>query len=216
MEHSAPATLTSNIELVEATQRGDLNAFNELARRHERFVFSIALSRLRHFHDAEDETQNVLIDAFQRIHKLDDPRKFCAWLRRLTLNHCVDRVRRAKAERSATGVVRDCAQPPVSDGIVPTLSPEIRMSLTRLSATLRVTVELFYLQECSIKEISSRLCIPVSSVKRRLHVARKKLRAFNANHVQHYENSNLAANHLSRSNDSVTHMTMNNKAINNA
>jgi DNA-directed RNA polymerase specialized sigma24 family protein len=45
------------------------------------------------FHNAEDMAQNVFIEGFLHLHRLQDPAKFAPWLRRLAINLCEDRLR---------------------------------------------------------------------------------------------------------------------------
>jgi len=179
-----PAAQTEKAEtaqLVRAAQNGCTVAFDQLAIRFGAFVLALARRRLENLHDAEDEAQNVLTEAFVHLHTLQDPAKFQAWLKRLVRNRCIDRLRRKLNVESCVEFHDDVSQAARIDSLRreerdERETPEVADAVTRLSAPLRETLELHYFQNCSLKEISARLNVPLSTVKRRLHDARQKLR----------------------------------------
>ena len=186
MNPTKPSTQTENPEsaeaetaqLVRAAQHGCTDAFNQLATRFGAFVLALARRRLENLHDAEDEAQNVLTEAFLHLHTLQDPTKFQAWLKRLVRNRCIDRLRRKRNVESRVEFHDDvsqaaCAAPRLR---AESKAPELASAVTRLSVPLRETLELHYFQNCSLKEISARLNVPLNTVKRRLHDARQKLK----------------------------------------
>jgi RNA polymerase sigma-70 factor (ECF subfamily) len=67
--------------LVEAAQRGDRTAFDQLDRASRGGIERVLRSRGVHrAEDVADLTQEVLIVAWQRIHQLRDPERFKSWL----------------------------------------------------------------------------------------------------------------------------------------
>ncbi len=78
-------------QLVEATLRGELEAFGELARAYQTALVASACHLLRCADDAEDLAQETLLTAYTRLRELRDPGKFRPWLftilRRKCLNH---------------------------------------------------------------------------------------------------------------------------------
>src|SRR4026208_1371692 len=83
-------------DLVERTQRGDHDAFAELA--------AAAISRLdsgarlvpRDPGQAKDAVQNALVRAWRDLPTLRDPDRFDAWLHRLVVRACIDEIRRVR------------------------------------------------------------------------------------------------------------------------
>jgi RNA polymerase sigma-70 factor (ECF subfamily) len=73
--------------------RGEPEAFDELYRRHGDALYAIAWRMLRSPEEAEDVVQDVFVKLFHAAPKLrvDYP---LAWLRRVTANLCIDRIRR--------------------------------------------------------------------------------------------------------------------------
>ena len=61
------ASDTADDELVLRAKAGELFAFESLANRHERRVYSLAKQMLRHEQDAEDVTQQTFLSALEHL-----------------------------------------------------------------------------------------------------------------------------------------------------
>ena len=68
MAHAPQNSQNQIRSLVCAAQSGDRAAFEQLLVRFERYVFKIARGRVGNFHDAEDVTQNVFVEALLDLH----------------------------------------------------------------------------------------------------------------------------------------------------
>src|SRR5438270_13618459 len=93
--------LITDEKLVARTLAGDRNAFRALVERHYNAVFRLCRSILRHPEDAEDATQEVFVRVYEALGQFSGRGAFGAWLRRLTVNHCLNRVQSAAAQRAA-------------------------------------------------------------------------------------------------------------------
>ena len=71
------------IKLVLAAKSGELSAFNDLVRRHQKGVKAVAFSFLGRAHDADDVTQEAFLRAFQKLDTLRPPFNFGAWVRQI-------------------------------------------------------------------------------------------------------------------------------------
>lgn len=174
MAHSETSENAQLHQLISDAKAGHSCAFEELFRRYEKYVFKTAFARLKNFHDAEDVTQHVFLEAYLHLHRLEDPAKFAAWLRRLANNHCADRLRRKSVVTSSADSLSACVAEAAGERDCPHEFAEIEFH--SLSHTLRETMELHYLQNYPLKEISARLGVPLGTIKRRLHEARLRLR----------------------------------------
>ncbi|MBW3599554.1 MAG: hypothetical protein KY475_20070, partial [Planctomycetes bacterium] len=72
------------VDLVRAAQEGDRAAFGRLFERFERHVFAVALRRLGNYNEAQELTQDVFVQAMQKIGQLRQPEAFGGWLRAIT------------------------------------------------------------------------------------------------------------------------------------
>jgi DNA-directed RNA polymerase specialized sigma24 family protein len=60
-------------------------AFNGLVKRYQNMVYGCAYAVLRDFHQAEDVAQESFIDAYLNLDKLENPKAFPGWLRRIVI-----------------------------------------------------------------------------------------------------------------------------------
>lgn len=157
-----------------AFQRGDLDAFETLFRRHQRAVFGWVLRIVRNSADAEE----IVVEAFWRIYRAHarfDPRRgFEAWARRIATHAAVDYLRTRRLE------VELPADLPAPAGADPAIAGELRrataMAFAKLPATLRVAAALAVVEERPQKEVGEALGISVGAVKLRVFRALRLLR----------------------------------------
>jgi len=171
---------TTSLEfLVSAAQAGDREAFGELAGRYERMVYAIALRRLGDHTEAQELTQEVLVKAMQKIEQLKVPAAFGGWLKSITVRMATNRqVRRAPviaAEPQSLGASCFESRTPLDAALTNERAAHVRGGLARLGALDRDTLEAFYFRGQSLAEMSASFAAPVGTIKRRLHVARKRL-----------------------------------------
>lgn len=80
--------------LVARAQKGDRAALAAILKSHEQDLYVSALAIVRSSWDAEDAVQETLYEACAELHTLRDPAKFAAWLSRILVRKCYDRLRR--------------------------------------------------------------------------------------------------------------------------
>jgi RNA polymerase sigma-70 factor, ECF subfamily len=82
--------------LVRLTLRGDTTAFEQIIRRYETRVMTMATRILGARDDARDAAQEVFLRAFKYLHRLDLQKPVEPWLMRITVNVCRDAARRRR------------------------------------------------------------------------------------------------------------------------
>jgi len=166
-------------ELVRAAQENDRAAFGLLAERYERAVYATALRRLRNHAEAQELVQEVFVQALRKLSQLRTPECFGGWLRSITVRMAINRAARAQpaiATEPAT-LAATCVETrtPLGDALENERRREVRKSLRRLRPLDRETLVAFYVKGHSLIEMSDAFASPVGTIKRRLHVARKRL-----------------------------------------
>lgn len=169
-------------DLVRAAQNDDRAAFGELVERFEGMVQSVALRRLGNHAEAAELSQEVLIRAMDRLHQLSEPRAFGAWLKSITVRMAINRqVRRRRSVDAEPATLEatciDETRSPVDAALAVERAEQVREGLDRLGEMDRDTLEAFYVRGQSLIEMSDAFSAPVGTIKRRLHVARKRLAA---------------------------------------
>ena len=166
-------------ELVRAAQRGDREAFGQLFERHERLVFASALRRLDNHAEAQELCQDVFVQAMQKIHQLKDPVCFGSWLRSITYRMAINRLVRRRPDvltdpDTLTGICVETRTPLVC-ALDSERAEQVRTGLARLGNLNRDTLTAFYVRGHSLLELSDEFDAPIGTIKRRLHIARKRL-----------------------------------------
>lgn len=169
----------SELNLVLAAKAGDREAFGELALRYERVVYAIALRRLNNHAEAQELSQEVFVKALEKLDQLREPECFGAWLRsianRLAINRAVRSAPVFPTEQEALEANCVESETPLDSALAHERSTQVREGLGRLGKLDRETLVAFYVHGQSLVEMSDRFDSPVGTIKRRLHVARKRL-----------------------------------------
>ncbi len=165
--------------LVRAAQAGDREAFGELVQRFERPLLAAAVRRVRNHAEAQDLVQDVFVMALRKIGQLRHPEAFGGWLRTILRRLAINRAQRKAACVSTDDSVFEAKCPdgctPLQSVLYQEASQKLYAGLARLSELDRQTLEAFYIRGQSINEMSKAFESPEGTIKRRLHVARKRL-----------------------------------------
>jgi RNA polymerase sigma-70 factor (ECF subfamily) len=167
--------------LVRRAQAGDRAAFGRLVEQFQRTVHAIGLRRLGNASEAAELTQEVFLHVMRRIGQLREPERFAGWLRQVTVRMAINRATRRVAPSCVETVVLEgaCAErdDPLAELIARERAQRLWEAMAELKALDREALLAFYIQGESLVEIAERLDVPIGTVKRRLHTARKRLRA---------------------------------------
>jgi RNA polymerase sigma-70 factor (ECF subfamily) len=180
---------TDDVTLVRAAQNGDMGAFEELVARHRDKIYARAYSMMRNEEEAIDLSQEAWVKAWQRLKQFHGESSFATWMTRITINLCLDQLRRQKRQRSESieamdeesgGVER---QMPVVT-VNPTeglergeLRQRIDQALSQLSYAHRTVIVLHEFEEMEYKEIAKTMGCSIGTVMSRLFYARRKMAA---------------------------------------
>lgn len=175
-------------EWIHRAQKGDRDAFGDLVTRHLRRVSSIVFHLVRRRDDIEDITQEIFLKAFLAVRGYDFRSSFSTWLARIAVNHCYDYLRRERSSRVtyASQMSEEqwkAIEARVENTGLAALDSEQSALLREFAAKLlarapaddRVVLALKELEELSVEEIAEILNLNISTVKVRLHRARKRM-----------------------------------------
>jgi RNA polymerase sigma-70 factor (ECF subfamily) len=166
--------------LVERAKVGDREAYGELVVRFQSSVYAMALARVRDPLEAQELAQDVFVHAMKKLPQLRDPRCFAGWLRRITARMAINRLTRRGPLFGADPEVLDAVQAvgrtPDEQLEVGEAVGQMKAGLARLKALDRQTLEAFYIRGRSLKQMAREFEVPTGTIKRRLHVARQRLK----------------------------------------
>ncbi len=167
--------------LIARAQTGDRAAFGELVERFQPAVYAVALARLRDPNEATELAQEVFIHAMQKIGQLRDPHCFVGWLRQITVRMAINRITRkapvSGAEPEFLQNAPDSEPAPLDEMIRSEDRADIWKGLDRLKPLDRDTLVAFYINGRTLKQMAREFETPVGTIKRRLHVARNRLKS---------------------------------------
>ena len=175
--------VTNEIDLLEASLRGNKDAFGTIVENYQSLVCSITYSATGDFAKSEEIAQETFIRAWKELKQLKDLGKFRAWLCTITRNLLRQSIKKRTED------VLDTAQP-IENAIVSEtteMRPDhiaitkeqqtvIWQALQEIPETYREPMVLFYRKQQSIKEVASKLELSEEVTKQRLARGRKLLK----------------------------------------
>jgi RNA polymerase sigma-70 factor (ECF subfamily) len=122
----------------------------------------------------------VFIHGMTKLPQLRDAHCFAGWLRQITVRMAINRLtRRAPLQGAEPELLQNTAaaeDTPLDQMVRAEARAELQHGLERLKPIDRDTLVAFYIRGRSLKQMSREFETPVGTIKRRLHVARNRLR----------------------------------------
>lgn len=87
-------------ELIEACKQGDRNAQYSIYHLYAKAMFNTCFRMLHNREDAEDMLQEVFTDTFRQISSFKYESTFGTWVKRITINKCINSIKKKKADLS--------------------------------------------------------------------------------------------------------------------
>ncbi len=170
--------------LVEKAILGDSYAFEQLMEKHESKMYAVALRMCANREDAQDCLQDAMIRIYKALPSFKGQSSFSTWAYRITMNTCLDDLRRKKVRQAASlDAMLDLGWTPSDENDTPERhqdNAEMRRAISKAIQTLpeemRSAVVLRDIQGFSYDEIAVILSTNVGTVKSRISRGREKLR----------------------------------------
>ncbi len=166
-------------ELVRRGQQGDLQAFDELTRRHSLRAYRAALAVLDDHHDAQDITQDAFLAAWRGLAGFRGDCEFGTWLHPI-----VTRLALNKASRRHRAVSLDRRSPAAGTRVGPAETAEraaaaasVHAAVRTLPPAQRSAITLHYLDGLSCTRIAALTLTTVPAVRSHLFRGRRALAA---------------------------------------
>lgn len=170
--------LTDN-DLVQAFIATQQDAFYaELYDRYVGKIYRRCYFILKNEAEAADATQDIFTKIFINLSQFKDNQKFSSWVMSISRNYCIDLIRKNKKSiQAADYQLENLAETVVDDANHYTdfnVFELLKKALGSVSATDRSILEMKYLQELSIRDISQVLNKSESAIKMRLKRAKAR------------------------------------------
>ncbi|MEU6701968.1 MULTISPECIES: RNA polymerase sigma factor [Pseudonocardia] len=161
--------------LIGKVRGGDVDAYEELVRRHRDRIYRIALRMVGNPHDAEDVAQDVVVSLWTALTGFAGDSLFTTWLYRVVVNRCINLINRRPRYESLDDP--DVGVSPGAD-----LQVEAKgharaalAAVTALPAELRAPVVLVDIEQMTYQEVAAILNVSEATVRGRLYRARRRL-----------------------------------------
>jgi RNA polymerase sigma-70 factor (ECF subfamily) len=190
-----PAGNDEVLPLVERVRAGERQAFDQIVRLHERYVYRTCVAITGNAEDAEDAMQDTFIKAYRNLEGFRGESRFSTWLTRIAINEALQRVRRRRPTESLDAPLEqeDGAAPRQVEDWHP--NPEqlyagqqlrqlVEEAVLALPPVYRVVFLLRDVCEQSNTETAEALDLSVAAVKSRLLRARLMVRESLAEKLQ--------------------------------
>lgn len=176
MMTAAQASAADDDHTLALARGGDARAFAVLVRQHQAMVFSLALHVLQSRAAAEDLAQEVFLELYRNLQRIESAAHVMWWLRRVTSHRCIDELRRLRHRMELPmETVPDRGTSPRPRE--PFLEERLQQLVATLAPRARMVVVLRYQEELEPSEIAEALNMPVNTVKSHLRRSLAALRA---------------------------------------
>jgi len=165
----------SDEELV-AASAADLDAFGELIRRHQDFVYGAALRIVRNPVVAQDLAQEAFVRAHRALPGFRGQAQVRSWLYRIATNLALNTVQRRKEYPAETLPETPSRSDPASDAVNEALREDLEEAIAELPDKLKRPLVLREFDGLSYQEIADALGLPINTVRTRILRGRRALR----------------------------------------
>ena len=183
---------TDDLTLVKRVRGGDQRAFKLLVERYQRKVYAVALGMLKDKEEAMDVSQEAFVKVYKYLDHFKGDASFYTWLYRITVNICIDIIRK-RAGAGGEAVEFDETVPmdvseanigalgsrlgtnPQKSALRRELAEKIQEALATVPEKHRAILLLREVEGMSYEDLSRTLDIPKGTVMSRLFHARAKV-----------------------------------------
>jgi len=182
----------ATVNLIRRCKKNDEDAYNQLLRHYEAYLYRICYSYTRNKEEALDLMQEVYIKIFRGLGTFDEKRPLLPWLKKITINtlinfHNKNRVAETSLDGNWSTETDDHLNANLQTYLAAATNIEeqvieidtrniINKMIVDLPEAYRIALTLRYNEEMSYDEIASVLDLPLSTIKNNIYRARKMLR----------------------------------------
>jgi len=202
---------TDDLTLVKRVKTGDQRAFKLLVERYQRKIYAVALGMVKDKEEALDISQEAFVKVYKYLDHFKGDSSFYTWLYRITVNICIDALRKKQALRGEQveldeAVKMDTAEAnigalgsrlgtnPQKSALRKELAEKIQQALETVPEKHRAILLLREVEGMSYEDLSRTLQIPKGTVMSRLFHARTKVQKILSEYLELDESSSGLGN----------------------
>jgi RNA polymerase sigma factor (sigma-70 family) len=173
----------TDIELINLALAGNQAAYADLVRRHQRFVFTLALRFAKGREDAEEITQDCFIKAYRSLSQFQGQSKFSTWLYSIVYTTAMTFLRKKRLDTTSidnedTFIQLESQTSGFETNMAESKSRSfyVNQAIEQLLPDDAMIITLFYKAEQSLEEIARAMNMETNTVKVKLFRARQRLK----------------------------------------
>jgi RNA polymerase sigma factor (sigma-70 family) len=164
---------------IEEVLSGNKQAYAQIINKYKNPLYATILRMTGNQQDAADLVQEAFIKIYHQLGKFDGKGSFSSWIYRVAINHCMDEFRKKRYKMERVEIKEEDFMDSHHPEVI-FLKKEKHRQLEKLIAVLpeeeRMILLMRYVNELSYNEIGELMSLPLSTVRNKLHRAKKKLR----------------------------------------
>ena len=173
----------TDLDLITAVLTGNTAMYAVLVKRHQRFVFTLAMRFAKNREDAEEIAQDCFVKAYRALGTFKQGSKFTTWLYTITYTTAMTFLRKKRLDTQSINDDENVLQVANSGTGFDADQIEKKSSYVYLNQAIDMLlpddaaiITLFYKGEQSLEEIGATLGMEPNTVKVKLHRARQRLK----------------------------------------
>jgi RNA polymerase sigma factor (sigma-70 family) len=182
----------SDTALIEQTLAGNQAAYAELVKRHQRFVFTLAMRFAKGREDAEEIAQDCFIKAYRSLASFQGQSKFSTWLYSIVYTTAMTFLRKKRVNTTSIDdegtfiqIENQSSAFDVNNAENKSRSFYLNQAIEQLLPDDATIITLFYKGEQSLEEIAVALGMEANTVKVKLFRARQRLKEKLEHNLKH-------------------------------
>lgn len=173
----------TDLELIQAILDGNTVLYADLVKRHQRFVFTLALRFAKNREDAEEIAQDCFVKVYRYLGTFKQTAKFSTWLYSITYTTAMTFLRKKRLETSSINDEETYLQLENHTSDFNANCVEQQSSHAYLNQAIGLLlpddatiITMFYKGEQSLEEIAQVIGLDAKTIKIKLHRARLRLK----------------------------------------
>jgi RNA polymerase sigma factor (sigma-70 family) len=173
----------TDIELIDQSLAGNQAAYADLVKRHQRFVFTLAIRFAKSREDAEEITQDCFIKAYRSLSQFQGGSKFSTWLYSIVYTTAMTFLRKKRLDTTSidnedTYIQLENTSSGLDNNLAENKSRSfyVNQAIGQLLPDDAMIITMFYKGEQSLDEIALAMNMEANTVKVKLFRARQRLK----------------------------------------
>lgn len=177
---------SNDIKLIKQCKKNNNDALNTLYMKYERYIYKICYNYTHSKEDSLDLLHDIFIKILKGIKLFDESRPLLPWIKKITINTCINFNTRRKQTISLDKVITDNGQT-LKEALSSSFNLEdfilfqdttniINEEINKIDDKYKMPLILKHKQNMSYDEIAKYLDLPLGTVKTNIYRARKKLK----------------------------------------